>query len=98
MSDPHLHLKMDRVLAGQEGIKADVLDYREALAALIVGMNQLGETIGIQTETLVRLADAMSKEGDDTEMRLLLQRLTLAVEALPASIAEVVQSALNAKD
>ncbi|HME26495.1 MAG TPA: hypothetical protein VKI44_35080 [Acetobacteraceae bacterium] len=62
MSDPDIHLKLDRILAGQKHILARVAEHQETIGILIAAMTTLKETIGTQTETIKVLSEAMSRE------------------------------------
>ena len=62
MADPDIHLKLDRILAGQKHILARIAEHQETIGVLIAAMTTLKETTGTQTETINVLSEAMSRE------------------------------------
>lgn len=85
MTDQAMHLKLDRLLAGQESILARQVDQDAAVGALAAGLTLLQEAIDTQTETLERLAQAVSAEEGSGEMRELIISLSMSLRQIEAS-------------
>lgn len=85
MSDQAMHLKLDRLLAGQDSILARQADQDAAVGALSAGLTLLQEAIDTQTETLERLAQAVSAEEGPGEMRDLIISLAMSLRQIEAS-------------
>src|SRR5271165_2048483 len=60
-----IHLKLDRILAGQEQQRVRIEDLAEISRIQTAAMQVLNERIDIQGETIVRLAEAMSREEEE---------------------------------
>jgi phosphoserine phosphatase len=108
MADPDIHLKLDRLLAGQERLVARIEEQKETIAALSAGLSVLHETVGTQTETINRLAAAMSEEGGGdlgretaaiaVSLKQIQQdgaRLVVLVGRLPNAVAQAAQDAVS---
>ncbi len=85
MTDQAMHLKLDRLLAGQDSILARQADQDAAMGALTAGLTLLQEAIQAQTETLDRLAQAMSAEDGGGEMRDLIISLSMSLRQIEAN-------------
>ena len=68
MSDADLHLKLDRILAGQEQILSRIIEQDETTAILTAAITTLNNSIGTQTEVIDRLAEALSEEPGSTDL------------------------------
>lgn len=76
MAEADLHLKLDRLLAGQERILARQEDHEAALVALKAGLDARDEAMEAVRELLARLVEEATDEGQDGgEMRDLLVKL-----------------------
>jgi hypothetical protein len=108
MADPDIHLKLDRLLAGQERLVARIEEQKETIAALSAGLSVLHETVGTQTETINRLSAAMSEEGGGelgqeiaaiaVSLKQIQQdgaRLVVLVGRLPNAVAQAAQDAVS---
>ena len=89
-----LHLKLDRILAGQEQIAARQADTDAALEALIAGLTNLAQTMDVQRELLVKLAEAMSQEDAGTELHELIEGMTASLRQIQAD-GQAMQEALG---
>lgn len=69
MSDSAIHLKLDRILAGQESILERQTDQEASIEALTAGLSNLVDALDTQRELLARLAKAMSAEQGGDEVR-----------------------------
>lgn len=69
MSDSAIHLKLDRILAGQESILERQTDQDASIEALTAGLSNLVDALDTQRELLARLAKAMSAEQGADEVR-----------------------------
>ncbi len=90
MTDQAMHLKLDRLLAGQDSILARQSDQDAAVGALVAGLTLLQEAIDTQTETLDRLAQAMSAEEAPGEMRDLIISLSMSLRQIEGSTERMV--------
>jgi hypothetical protein len=108
MSDPDIHLKLDRILAGQSEIFARMGEHDETIRVLISAMSVMREAVSTQTETINRLSEAMSREGDAGEIATALAsvadnlkkiqqdgaRMVVLVGHLPDAVAQAAQDAV----
>jgi phosphoserine phosphatase len=62
VAEADIHLKLDRILAGQDRVLARLEEQGETTAVLIAGMMTLTETIATQTETINRLSEAVARK------------------------------------
>ena len=92
MTDQAMHLKLDRLLAGQDSILAKQAEYDAAVGALTAGLTLLQEAIETQTETLDRLAQAMSAEDGSGEMRDLIVSLAMSLRQIETSTERMVST------
>ncbi len=104
MSDPSIHLKLDRILTAQDAQAQATAQLEHAIIALTRGLSALSDDLATQREVLAKLAEAMSAEQDGGEMRDLIRRIeasltqiagdgrrTLAaLTALPQAVADAI--------
>ena len=80
MAEADLHLKLDRILAGQEDQAKATAELELVLSMLVQGVQNLIPLFATQREMLQRLLEAASGEaGDDGEMTKLIQRIEAAL-------------------
>lgn len=82
MSDSTIHLKLDRILAGQEQILRRIADQDETIATLNAVLATLTDAVGTQTEVINRLSDAMSEELDGGDTRELLKSIAASLKQI----------------
>ncbi len=88
MAEADLHLKLDRILAGQEDQATAELEL--VLSMLLQGVQNLIPLLGTQREMLQRLLEAASDEtGDDGEMTKLIQRIEAALTQQTADMSAI---------
>ena len=75
MAESDLHLKLDRILANQAAHRQALADNETSIKTLIAGMHALSDDQATMRELLTQLAEAMSKEQDNTELRDLIQKI-----------------------
>ena len=85
-----LHLKLDRVLAGQTQILSGQGDINATIETLVAAMANLSDTMNVQRELLVRLAEATSDEGNANEMRDLIISITQSLQKIQEDGARMV--------
>jgi hypothetical protein len=109
MSDSDIHLKLDRVLAGQGQVLARLDEQDETIRVLIAAISVQREAVNTQTEVINRLSDAMSKEQGGDELVASLSsisvslkkiqqdgaRMVVLVGRLPATVAQAAQDAVT---
>ncbi len=109
MSDPDIHLKLDRVLAGQGQTNARLNELDETIRVLASAVSLQRDAVNTLTEVINRLAEAMSKEsgsGDlvaslasiETSLKKMQQdgaRMVVLVGRLPATVAQAAQDAVT---
>ena len=80
MAEADLHLKLDRILAGQEDQAKATAELELTLSMLLQGVQNLIPLLGTQREMLQRLLEAASDEGGDGgEMVELIGRIEAAL-------------------
>jgi phosphoserine phosphatase len=108
VADSDIHLKLDRILFGQDQLLARIREQDETIAVLAAGLSVLREAVMTQTETITRLAEAMSKEegsGDlvkeiasiAVSLKQIQQdgaRMVVLVGRLPTAVAQAAQDAV----
>jgi len=108
VADPDIHLKLDRILAGQERLMARIGEQNEIIAVWTAAVSVLNDAVNTQTETLNRLAEAMSKEegGGDlvkeiaaiaVSLKQIQQdgaRMVVLVGRMPNAVAQAAQDAV----
>ena len=72
MSESAIHLKLDRILAGQDRILTQQADHDAAIGALTAALSNLNGVLDTQRELLLRLTEAVSSEEGAFEMRDLI--------------------------
>ena len=77
-----LHLKLDRILAGQDRALAAQADIEMTVETLTIAMSGLSDVLGVQREMLAKLAESMSDEKGGTEMRDLLASIEQSLKAI----------------
>lgn len=94
MAESDLHLKLDRILAGQAAHQQALADNDNSIKTLIAGMHALSDDQATMRELLTQLAEAMSQEQDNTEMRDLITRIEAHMALMVANGNDMVE-ALN---
>jgi hypothetical protein len=82
MAEADLHLKLDRLVAGQNRVLARLEEQEGTTSVLIAGMVTLTETIATQTETINRLSEAMSQEADSGDVRSLIESIAVSLKQI----------------
>jgi DNA-binding transcriptional regulator GbsR (MarR family) len=82
MSDAALHLKLDRILAGQERILNRIIEQDETTAILTAAMATLNDSIGTQTEVINRLAEALSGEQDSSDLHEAITSIAISLKQI----------------
>jgi DNA-binding transcriptional regulator GbsR (MarR family) len=82
MSDAALHLKLDRILAGQERILNRIIEQDETTAILTAAMATLNDSIGTQTEVINRLAEALSEEQDNSDLHEAIKSIATSLKQI----------------
>jgi hypothetical protein len=90
VAEADIHLKLDRLVAGQDRILARLEEQEETIAVLIAGMVTLTETIATQTETINRLFEAMSQEADSGDVRSLIESIAVSLKQIKEDGARMV--------
>ena len=105
----NIHLKLDRILAGQAQLMARMDESDATVRALISAISVQREAVSTQTEVINRLAEAMSKEEGAGELAThfasiavsLKQmkedgaRMVVLVGRLPSALGQIVQDAVT---
>ena len=109
MADPDIHLKLDRILAGQQQLLTRIAEQSETIKTLAAAVSVQQESLDTNTETISRLAEAMSQEaggGRDlaeaiasiaANLKLIQQdgaRMVVLVGRLPEAVAQAAQDAV----
>jgi uncharacterized coiled-coil protein SlyX len=109
MADPDIHLKLDRILAGQQQLLTRIAEQNETIGTLAAAISVQQESLDTNTETISRLAEAMSQEtsgGRDlaeaiasiaADLKLIQQdgaRMVVLVGRLPNAVAQAAQDAV----
>jgi hypothetical protein len=90
MAEADLHLKLDRLVAGQDRVLARLEEQEETTSVLIAGMVTLTETIATQTETINRLSEAMSQEAVSGDVRSLIESIAVSLKQIKEDGARMV--------
>ena len=90
MAEADLHLKLDRILAGQDDQKRAMAEHELVLSMLVQGVRELVPLLGTQREMLQRVLEAASDgPGDDGEMAKLIQRIETALTQQTADLSQI---------
>ena len=84
MAEADLHLKLDRILAGQAEQRQATASLELSIVALTTGLGTLSDDLATQRELLARLAEAASSEQDGGEMRDLIVRIEASLAQIKA--------------
>jgi hypothetical protein len=90
VAEADIHLKLDRLVAGQDRILARLEEQEETIAVLIAGMVTLTETIATQTETINRLSEAMSQDADSGDVQSLIESIAVSLKQIKEDGARMV--------
>ena len=82
MSESALHLKLDRILAGQDQILNRMTEQDETTAILTAAMTTLNDSIGTQTEVINRLAEALSEEAGSSDLHEALKSIAISLKQI----------------
>ena len=82
MSEPALHLKLDRILAGQEQILSRMTEQDETTAILTASIATLNDSIGTQTKVINRLAEALSAEPGSSDLQDALKSIAISLKQI----------------
>ncbi|MEA2788991.1 MAG: hypothetical protein QOG73_1397 [Acetobacteraceae bacterium] len=82
MSEAALHLKLDRILAGQDQILNRMPEQDETTAILTAAMATLNDSIGTQTEVINRLAEALSEEQDSSDLHEAIKSIATSLKQI----------------
>ena len=90
MAEADLHLKLDRLLAGQEAHTKAVTSLELVMSMVLQGVQNLVPLLGTQTEMLRQVLAAASDEtADDGEMQKLIQRIEAALTQQTADMSAI---------
>lgn len=82
MSESALHLKLDRILAGQDQILNQMTEQDETTAILTAAITTLNDSIGTQTEVINRLAEALSEEAGSSDLHEALKSIATSLKQI----------------
>jgi hypothetical protein len=107
VADPDIHLKLDRILAGQQQLLARIDEQKETINILAAAVSVQQQSLDTNTETISRLAEAMSQEGGgdlvkeiasiSASLKQIQQdgaRMVVLVGRLPNAVAQAAQDAV----
>ena len=107
MADTDIHLKLDRILAGQGQLLARIGEQDETIRVLAAAVSVIKEAVNTQTETINRLSEAMSQEGGgdlvkeiasiSVSLKQIQQdgaRMVVLVGRMPNAVAQAAQDAV----
>ena len=90
MAEADLHLKLDRLLAGQEAHTKAVESLELVMSMVLQGVQNLIPLLGTQREMLQRVLEAASDEGaDGGEMQELIGRIEAALTQQTADMSAI---------
>ena len=90
MAEADLHLKLDRILAGQEDAAKERAELELVLSMLLQGVQNLIPLFGTQREMLQRLLEAASDEtGGGGEITELIARIEAALTQQTADMSAI---------
>jgi hypothetical protein len=84
MPEADIHLKLDRILVGQEQLLERIKEQNEIIAAWTSALSVLKGAVDTQTETINRQSEAMSKEGAG--------ELSAAIASIAVSLKQIQQN------
>ena len=82
MSESALHLKLDRILAGQDQILNRITEQDETTAILTAAITTLNDSIGTQTEVINRLAKALSEESGSSDLHEAFKSIAVSLKQI----------------
>jgi DNA-binding transcriptional regulator GbsR (MarR family) len=82
MSESTLHLKLDRILAGQDQILSRITEQDETTAILTATLATLNDSIGTQTEVINRLAEALSEEAGSSDLHEAIKSIATSLKQI----------------
>jgi hypothetical protein len=82
MSESALHLKLDRILAGQDQILNRITEQDETTAILTAAMVTLNDSIGTQTEVINRLTEALSEESGSSDLHEAIKSIATSLKQI----------------
>jgi Mg2+ and Co2+ transporter CorA len=82
MSESALHLKLDRILAGQDQIQHQISEQNETIGVLTATMTTFNDSIGTQTEIINRLAEALSEESGSSDLHEALKSIAISLKQI----------------
>jgi hypothetical protein len=107
VADPDIHLKLDRILAGQQQLLARIDEQKETINILAAAVSVQQQSLDTNTETISRLAEAMSQEGGgdlvaeiaaiSASLKQIQQdgaRMVVLIGRLPDAVAQAAQDAV----
>ena len=90
MAEADLHLKLDRLLAGQEAHTEAVASLELVMSMVLQGVQNLVPLLGTQTEMLRQVLEAAGDEGaDGGEMQELIGRIEAALTQQTADMSAI---------
>jgi Mg2+ and Co2+ transporter CorA len=82
MCESALHLKLDRILAGQDQIQHQISEQNETIGVLTATMTTFNDSIGTQTEIINRLAEALSEESGSSDLHEALKSIAISLKQI----------------
>jgi hypothetical protein len=82
MSESALHLKLDRILAGQEQILSQMIEQDETTAILTTAITTINDSIGTQTEVIDRLAEVLSEEPGSSDLQEAIKSIAVSLKQI----------------
>lgn len=82
MSESALHLKLDRILAGQEQILNRIIEQDETTAILTAAITTINDSVGTQTEVIDRLSEALSEESGGSDLHEAIKSIAVSLKQI----------------
>ena len=82
MFDSAIHLKLDRILSGQEQILRQINEQDETIGVLTAALSTINELIGTQREIIDRLSEAMSQEPNSGDIQDPLKSIAASLKQI----------------
>jgi hypothetical protein len=82
MSESALHLKLDRIIAGQDQILSRITEQDETTGILTAAITTLNDSIGTQTEVINRLAEALSEESGSSDLHEAIKSIATSLKQI----------------